>query len=272
MIGIFDSGIGGLTVMKRIAELLPRESIVYFGDTARIPYGPKSPAVVRRFSLEIGNYLVSLGAKVVVIACNTASSFGLSALSATLPVPVLGVVGPGADAAAAASQTGRIGIIGTRGTVASEAYQNAILAIRRDAKVFAAAAPLLVPLVEEGHLDDAFVDLALHRYIDPLLDKKIDTLVLGCTHYPLLEERIKAHVGSSVTVIDSALATARSLEDLLRESGLASSSDPPASGRIRYYCTDNPDGFSSQGKRFLGSPLRHVQLLKLEELNMGTVY
>ncbi len=269
-VGIFDSGLGGLTVVRAVAELLPAESIVYIGDTARIPYGPKSPAAVREFSLEIGAYLVGLGVKAVVIACNTASSYGLSSLSATLPVPVLGVVGPGAQEAARGSRSGRIGVIGTRGTVASEAYQNAILAIRRDARVFAAAAPLLVPLVEEGHLDDAFTRLALERYITPLLEKQIDTLVLGCTHYPLLDAAIRSHVGADVSVIDSARATAAALEALLRETGLKRPDDLPlladASARRRFFCTDNPDGFKRQASRFLGGELRHVQLLPLDDL------
>lgn len=263
-IGIFDSGIGGLTVVKRIAELLPNESIIYVGDTARIPYGPKSPATIREFSIEIGSYLVQAGVKAVVIACNTASAFGLSSLSATLPVPVLGVVGPGASAAAAASSTGTIGVIGTRGTVGSEAYQGAILAIRPEARVHAAAAPLLVPLVEEGHLDDEFTRLALALYLDPLLARGIDTLVLGCTHYPLLESAIRRHAGDRVDVIDSARATAWALREMLTGAGLPAPEDAKAT--MRFLCTDNPDGFKRQGSRFLGSEIRQVQLLPLEDL------
>jgi glutamate racemase len=263
-IGVFDSGLGGLTVVRKINEILPGESIVYIGDTARIPYGPKSPNAIREFSLEIGGWLVSAGVKAVVIACNTASSFGLSTLAATLPVPVLGVVAPGAQAAAAASGSGRIGVIGTRGTVTSEAYQSAILAIRQDARVFAAAAPLLVPLVEEGHLDDEFTALALARYVDPLLEKKIDTLVLGCTHYPLLESAIRAHVGVGVRVIDSAMATADALHRLLDDLGLRS--ETAGAGACRFFCTDNAEGFRVQAGRFLGRDLRHVQFLPLDDL------
>lgn len=269
-IGIFDSGLGGLTVVRAVAELLPAESIVYVGDTARIPYGPKSPSAVREFSLEIGAYLVGLGVKAIVIACNTASSYGLSTLSATLPVSVLGVVGPGAQEAARASRTGRIGVIGTRGTVQSEAYQNAILAIRREARVFAVPAPLLVPLVEEGHLDDDFTRLALDRYLSPLLEKGIDTLVLGCTHYPLLDGAIRRIAGDAVTVIDSARATAAALEALLRGMTLLRPDELPlladAGARRRFYCTDNPEGFKRQAGRFLGGELRHVQLLPLDDL------
>ncbi len=263
-VGVFDSGLGGLTVVRRMAELLPGESIVYVGDTARIPYGPKSPAVVREFALEIGAYLVSLGVKAVLIACNTASAFGLSTLSAALPVPVLGVVGPGAQAAARVSRSGRIGVIGTRGTVSSEAYQGAILAIRQDARVFAAPAPLLVPLVEEGHLDDDFARRAVALYLDPLIEKGIDTLVLGCTHYPLLERTVKDHVGGAVEVVDSAAAAALALKDLLEESSLRASGGNAV--RRRFYCTDNPEGFRLQGDRFLGDAIRTVQLLPLGEL------
>jgi glutamate racemase len=266
-IGVFDSGLGGLTVVRKINDLLPNESILYLGDTARIPYGPKSPVAIREFSLEIGGWLVSAGVKAVVIACNTASSFGLSTLAATLSVPVLGVVAPGARAAIAASVTGRIGVIGTRGTVSSEAYQSAILAIRQDARVYAAAAPLLVPLVEEGHLDDEFTALALRRYLDPLLGKRIDTLVLGCTHYPLLESAIRAYVGDGVRVIDSAMATADALNRLLDDHDLRANAKQ--SGACRFYCTDNAEGFRIQAGRFLGRDLRHVQILPLDELSQA---
>lgn len=258
-VGIFDSGLGGLTVVKRVIELLPNESIIYVGDTARIPYGPKSPATVKGFSIEIGRYLVKEGAKAIVIACNTASSFGLSSLSATLPVPVLGVIGPGASAAAAATRNGRIGVIGTRGTISSEAYQNAILAIRKDARVFAAPAPLLVPLVEEGHLDDEIARLAIKRYLDPIIEKDIDTLVLGCTHYPLLAPIISRYLGEQITIVDSALAAAHALAEILEP-------NQPESAAIRYMATDNPEGFKREGERFLGRPLGTVRLLPLEEL------
>lgn len=265
-VGVFDSGIGGLTVVKRINELLPNESIIYIGDTARIPYGPKSPHVVREFSLEIGSYLVARECKAIVIACNTASSFGLSTLTAKLPVPVLGVVGPGAASAVAATKNNRIGVIGTRGTISSEAYQNAILAIRKQCRVFASPAPLLVPLVEEGHLDDAFTRMALEFYLAPLLKEKIDTLVLGCTHYPLLEESIRAFVGPGITVVDSALSSAHSLKDLLDDASLASTNK---NGKNRFLATDNPEGFKGQGERFFGRSLGQVQLLSLEELAGG---
>lgn len=261
-IGVFDSGFGGLTVVRRIMELLPHESILYVGDTARIPYGPKSPKVIRQFSQEIGNYLVAAGVKAVVIACNTASSFGLSTLAATLPVPVLGVIIPGAEAAVAASKTGRIGVIGTRGTVGSEAYQNAILALDSGVKVFAQPAPLLVPMVEEGHLNDDLVKLALELYLYPLLAWKIDTLVLGCTHYPLIEPAIRRHVGRKVKVVDSAFSTARALGRLLEENDLL------ARGRAvhRFLSTDDAENFKRLGERFLGRPIGHVSHLTLGEL------
>ncbi|PIU46811.1 MAG: glutamate racemase [Candidatus Hydrogenedentes bacterium CG07_land_8_20_14_0_80_42_17] len=263
-IGIFDSGIGGLTVVRRIGEVLPNESIVYIGDTARIPYGSKSPQTVKNFSIEIGSYLAEIGVKAVVIACNTASSYGLSTLSAILPVPVLGVVGPGARVAATASKNGKIGVIGTRGTICSEAYQSAILANRPELRVYAAEAPLLVPFVEEGHLDDEFVKLALKLYLDPILEKGIDTLVLGCTHYPLLQPAIEKYVGDKVNVIDSASATALALKELLKKTELMKDSGTVL--KKRFYCTDNPQGFRREGSRFLGKEIEIVELLPLEEL------
>ncbi|MBL4888586.1 MAG: glutamate racemase, partial [Candidatus Lindowbacteria bacterium] len=210
-IGIFDSGLGGLTVVKRILEKLPDESVVYVGDTARIPYGPKSPTVIQDFSRQLSRFLLGRDVKAIVVACNTASAFGLSVLSEFVEVPVLGVVGPSARAAAAASSSGRIGVIGTKGTIGSEAYQNAILTINPEARVFARPAPLLVPMIEEGHHDDEIVRLALGMYLDDLLDQKVDTLVLGCTHYPLLIDTIQKFVGDDVTVVDSAGAAADEL-------------------------------------------------------------
>lgn len=259
-VGIFDSGLGGLTVVRQVMELLPRESITYVGDTARIPYGPKSPEVIREYSREIGGFLVDAGVKAIVVACNTASSFGLSALSEELPVPVIGVVGPSARAAARLSPGGRIGIIGTRGTIGSEAYQNAILAVRKDARVIARPAPLLVPFVEEGHLDDEFVELALGLYLKELLASDIDTLVLGCTHYPLLADRIVKFVGPGVAVVDSARATAEELAALLRERRLERTE--PMS-ECRFFATDDPASFQRSGERFLRRPIGKVSLLRL---------
>ncbi len=180
-LGVFDSGIGGLTVARALFERLPHESVIYFGDTARVPYGPKSPETVRRYSAEILAYLVQRGVKALVVACNTITAQALDYLRGRSPVPLVGVIEPGARAAAQATETGRIGVIGTAGTIASRAYERAIKAIRPDATVHARACPLLVPLVEEGWFDHAATELIAHEYLDPLHDVGVDVLVLGCT-------------------------------------------------------------------------------------------
>lgn len=263
-VGVFDSGLGGLTVVKRIAETLPDESVLYVGDTARIPYGPKSPEVIREFSLQIGRYMVARGVKIIVVACNTASAYGLSTLSAELSVPVMGVISPGAATAVGTSVSGRIGVLGTKGTIRSEAYQNAILVLRQDAKVFARSAPLFVPLVEEGHvsLKEPLVQRAAEMYVTPLIKRKIDTLVLGCTHYPLLARAITKFVGPDIKVVDSASTTAAALKESLAQLDLLSDRTP----RYEFLSTDDTAGFRDRGARFLGRPVSTVAPLSLEEL------
>lgn len=261
-IGIFDSGLGGLTVAKAIHELLPHENLLYFGDTARIPYGPKSPMTVRRFAMEIAAYLESRGVKMIVVACNTASAFSMDLLRREFSIPVIGVVEPGAIAAARETKSGRIGIIGTQGTVRSRAYQNAILANRPDVMVEARPCPLFVPLVEEGILDGAIVNLVFERYLDELKEKRIDTLVLGCTHYPLLAPAIAAYMGPAVGIVDSASSTARFVKKILTQRGLASSSSD--TGEVEFLVSDNPEGFLREGERFLGYHLNEVSLVRLE--------
>src|SRR4051812_4127255 len=201
-IGVFDSGIGGLTVVRELMRQLPQESVVYFGDTARVPYGPKSPDTVRRYSREIASFLLKQQAKAIVIACNTATAHALSVLREEFSVPVIGVVEPGARAAARATSGGRIGVIGTAGTVASGAYDRAIRAILPDARVVTKACPLLVPLVEEGWIDHPVTAQVAREYLAPLMDEQIDTLVLGCTHYPLLKDVLCRALGRGVTLID----------------------------------------------------------------------
>ena len=208
-LGVFDSGIGGLTVARALFERLPRESVVYFGDTARVPYGPKSPETVRRYSAEILAYLVRRGVKAVVVACNTSTAHALEHLQAHSPVPVVGVIAPGARAAVAATQTGAIGVIGTAGTIASGAYTRAIQALKPGAKVQAQACPLFVPLVEEGWFDHPAAELIAREYLAPLVRAHVDVLVLGCTHYPLLKPLLARVMGKGVTLVDSAEETAK---------------------------------------------------------------
>lgn len=258
-VGVFDSGIGGLTVVHEIIRQLPDESVVYFGDTARVPYGPKSPDTVCRYSREIASFLRQQDVKAIVIACNTATAHALPALRDELPIPVVGVVEPGARAAIQASGGGRIGIIGTAGTVRSGAYERAIRALRPDAQVTAKACPLFVPLVEEGWVDHPVTRDVAREYLAPLLEEGIDTLVLGCTHYPLLRSQLCRELGSDVKLIDSAAETAAEIGRVLRERGIAAAvrSEPP---RHRFIASDDPLQFLQLGQRFLGDAIESVEV------------
>lgn len=259
-IGVFDSGIGGLTVVAAIHQVLPRESTIYLGDTARVPYGPKSPSTVVRYSQEILDWLVAQRVKAVVVACNTATAQALESLMATSPVPIIGVVEPGARAAVAVSEGGRIGVIGTSGTIASGAYRRAIESLANDVEVFEQACPLFVPLVEEGWVDHPAARLIAAEYLQPMLDAGIDTLVLGCTHYPLLKPLLAEVLGERVRLIDSAQETARQLATVLWDRGLESSSE---SVTRRWAATDDVARFAALGGRFTGGTLAGVELVDL---------
>jgi len=260
-IGIFDSGIGGLTVARAIYEHLPTESTIYFGDTARVPYGPKSPETVRRYSLEILDWLLGQGVKAVVIACNTSTAHALDALRAASPVPVLGVIEPGARAAVRATRGGGIGVIGTAGTVSSQAYPQAIRRLLPQARIEQVACPLLVPLVEEGWFDHPAARLIVEEYLAPLRQAGVDTLVLGCTHYPLLKPLLHEVVGPEVALIDSAEETARSLAEALAAAGLESGTTVP--GSHRFVVSDDQARFLQVGARFLGERLGEPELVRL---------
>jgi glutamate racemase len=248
-IGIFDSGVGGLTVQRAVMEALPALDTVYLGDTARVPYGTKSAEVVTQYSLRNARFLIRQEIEMLVVACNTASAVALPALRAELPIPVLGVVEPGARAAARESRSGRIGVIGTQGTVASGAYQAAILAARPGAEVLARPCPLFVPLAEEGWTDpaDEVLRVVARRYLSPLLEARIDTLVLGCTHYPLLKAAI-AEALPGVRLVDSAEAIAAEVRERL-------GAVPGPAGRHRFFVTDTPERFLAVAGRFLGRPV-----------------
>ncbi|HET6341895.1 MAG TPA: glutamate racemase [Gemmatimonadota bacterium] len=256
-IGVFDSGIGGLTVMHALMDRLPNESMVYFGDTARVPYGPKSPATVVRFSFENVELLTRRGIKAVVVACNTATAHALPALRERFDLPIVGVVGPGARAAVAATRSGRVGVIGTWGTIGSGAYEKALLALRSDLDVVSRACPLFVPLAEEGMTDHPAVRLIAAEYLAPFRDDGIDTLILGCTHYPLLKPVIAEALGPEVTLIDSAEETARETAALLAERGLSRADGRPD---YRYLVSDLPDQFLKVGQRFLGGRIEGVEV------------
>ena len=260
-LGVFDSGIGGLTVARALFERLPHEAVLYFGDTARVPYGPKSPETVRRYSAEILAYLLERGVKAVVVACNTSTAHALDHLRARAPVPVVGVIEPGARAAAAATRLGAIGVIGTAGTVASGAYERAIKAVRPDATVVSQACPLFVPLVEEGWFDHPAAELIAREYLQPLSRAAIDVLVLGCTHYPLLKPLLQRVLGPGVRLIDSAEATAAAVERELTARGLAA----PAEKRPEhaFVVSDDEPRFRRVGERFLGEQLKTVTVVPL---------
>ena len=260
-IGVFDSGIGGLTVARELMHQLPDESIIYFGDTARVPYGPKSPETVRRYSHEISDFLRREEVKAIVVACNTATAHALPMLREELSIPVLGVVEPGARAAARATGSGRIGVIGTAGTINSGAYERAITALAPGASILARACPLFVPLVEEGWLDTEATRLIAREYLAPFADARIDTLVLGCTHYPLLKPLIGELLGPTVALIDSAAETAAETGRVLSERELRT--DGGARAPHRFIASDAPDQFLRLGQRFLGDTIERVETLTL---------
>ncbi len=260
-VGVFDSGIGGLTVVRELVRQLPAESIIYFGDTARVPYGPKSPDTVRRYSREIASWLQQQGVKAVVVGCNTATAHALPTLRDELGLPVVGVVDPGARAAVRSSESGRIGVIGTMGTINSGAYERAIRTLAPGATITTRACPLLVPLVEEGWLDTEATRLIVREYLEPLIGARIDSLVLGCTHYPLLKPLLHDVLGAAVRLIDSAEETAAETGRVLAEHGLAAPAG--AAPRHRFVASDAPQQFLQIGQRFLGTTIDRVETITL---------
>jgi len=260
-LGVFDSGIGGLTVARALFERLPHESVIYFGDTARVPYGPKSPDTVRRYSGEILAYLLQRGVKAVVVACNTSTAHALGYLKERSSVPVVGVIEPGARAAVAATKTGTIGVIGTAGTVASGAYERAIKALRADARVHSQPCPLFVPLVEEGWFEHPAAELIAREYLEPLKRAKVDVLVLGCTHYPLLKPLLVRVMGPDVTLVDSAEETATAVSKELERLDLLSNGG--GSHEHRFVVSDDEPHFRKVGALFLGEKLKQVEVATL---------
>ena len=260
-IGIFDSGIGGLTVARAIYERLPHESTVYFGDTARVPYGPKSPETVRRYSLEILHWLLAQGVKAVVIACNTSTAHALRALQEATPVPVLGVIKPGARAAIESGGGGPIGVIGTAGTIASDAYNRAIQALAPGLLVIQRACPLFVPLVEEGWFEHPATELVAADYLRELREASVRSLVLGCTHYPLLKPLLQRVMGPEVRLVDSGQATAAALETILVDRALETPRDSKA--QHRFVVSDDEARFRQVGARFIGERLGKAEVVPL---------
>ena len=264
-IGVFDSGLGGLTVVRQILSLLPGEDIVYLGDSARVPYGTKSPATVCKFALQDAGFLLRFDPKMIVVACNTASAVAMEVLRENLPVEVIGVVEPAAAAAVRLADGGEIGVIGTEGTVNSKAYPRAIHAIDGARTVLAAAAPLLVPIVEEGReQDDPIVLAVLTGYLHELQRRRPAVLILGCTHYPLLVRAISKLMGPHTRLLDPGLAVAEHVRARLNETGLLSRQ---AQGSLRCFTTDNPERFAHLARRFLGREVAGVELLGADELD-----
>ena len=255
-IGVFDSGIGGMTVVRALTQHLPHENIVYFGDTARVPYGPKSPQVVREYAVQDTEVLLQHNVKLIVIACNTVSAVALDVVQKRAKVPVMGVILPGAEAAILASKKKRIGIIGTVGTIYSNAYTNAIRQLNSAIKVFGQPCPLFVPLAEEGWTEHKATELIAKEYLFPLTLEKIDTLVLGCTHYPILRKIIAKVLPDNVVLIDSGEATALQVKKILSELHLENTST--LKPNLQFYVSDVPHKFTEVGERFLGTKLGKV--------------
>jgi glutamate racemase len=267
-IGVFDSGMGGLTVLRAMEARLPNERFVYLGDTARLPYGTKSPETIAAYALQATRLLLAQGVKMVVIACNTASAVAIEPLAAALaPVPVIGVIEPGAEAGIAATRNGRIAVIATESTVKGNAYARAIQARDRDIAVLQQPCQVFVALAEEGWTDNAPARDAASAYLTPLFAgaDAPDTLVLGCTHFPVLSETIRAAVGDGVAIVDSAKTTAEAVAAALKQSGLASDRPPEDGNRLRIFATDSPERFARVGEIFLGRKIdpSEVELVDL---------
>ena len=258
-IGVFDSGVGGLTVVRELTNLLPGEDIIYFGDTARVPYGTKSAETVVRFAREDLGFLKSRDVKLIVVACNTASSIALPQLADESDIPVIGVLLPGARGAATATRNNRVAVIGTTATITSGAYEKALLDINDGFEIMSHPCPLFVSLAEEGWVDDDIALMIARRYLEPLTGFGADTLVLGCTHYPLLKGVISRVMGDDVILVDSATETAAEVKETLLSSGLLSGND--SGGNIYVYLSDIPYGFREKGERFLGRPIEAVEQL-----------
>jgi len=260
-IGVFDSGVGGLTVLHALTDLLPNESVLYLGDTARVPYGTKSAAVVEAYAIRCAGFLVNQGAKAIVIACNTASAVAVDSIRQKFNIPVVGVIGPGADVACAYTQNGRIGVMGTQGTIQSGAYQAAIERNRPGSAVIGQPCPLLVPLAEEDLVEHTAARLLAEDYLKPLLEADIDTLVLGCTHYPLFKDLLGELAGPKIRIIDSATAVADAVKNELNAHNLNNPSNAPGTKRI--FATDWGQRFEQVGSRFLGTSLPEVEHVDL---------
>ena len=261
-IGIFDSGIGGLTVVRAVRRMMPNESIIYFGDTARVPYGNKSPETVQEYSLQIAEFLIKNNAKIIIVACNTATALALNVLQKNIDLPVIGVVKPGVEAALKTSNNKRIGVIGTIATITSEVYRKELENIDKKVTVTSQACPLFVPLAEEGWIKTEATKLIAEEYLEKITKAHVDTLILGCTHYPLLTDVIKEILTEKVTIVDSAHAMAINASEELRKNNLLTDRD--TKGKLKLFVSDLPARFEVVSKRFLGKDISNVEKIHLD--------
>ncbi len=255
-IGVFDSGFGGLTVMKAIRHALPHENIIYFGDTARVPYGSKSPETIFRYTVENSDFLIEQGIKVLVIACHTACSIALNEIQQMFDIPIIGVLAPGVEEVVKHTKTGQIAILGTRATISSGVYQEEITKQIPHADIMAISCPLFVPLVEEGYVEHPVTETIIQEYLRPLRHKTIDTLLLACTHYPLLKNLIQKELGENVILIDPATSCADNIKELLVQKDLEN--PQKQSPNYQFYVTDDPEKFRLLGKNFLSYPIEYI--------------
>ena len=265
-IGVFDSGGGGLTVAREIMRQIPNERIVYFGDTARVPYGSKSKETVTKYSRQIVRFLETQNVKAIVIACNTASAYALEQIEKEIKVPIIGVVKPGAVTAARATQNGKVGVIATEGTIQSEIYTQYIKELKQDAKVIGKACPLFVPLVEEGLLEDPVTDEIAQRYLSVLIDSGIDTLILGCTHYPLIRSTVGKVMGDKVTLVNPAYETAIELKRLLENHNMLQDEKPAlGTNQYQFFVSDGADKFQQFANNIFKYGVLAVKQINIEE-------
>jgi len=266
-IGIFDSGIGGLTVVKELTRLMPEQDLIYFGDTARVPYGTRSVKLIRQYALEDASFLKQYGIKTLIVACNTASAVAVDLLQDVLDIPVTGMIGPGVSAAVNKTENNRIGVIGTTATVNSMAYNMKIRELNSEVNVYGQPCPILVPLVEEGWINEEITRLTVRKYLEPLLLKNIDTIILGCTHFPVIRSLIQEEAGPDVTLIDSGQEAAKIVQTMIGEDVKSESSGTV--GRFQCYVSDIPDKFDEVGTRFLGKPLVNAERVDFDAFLMG---
>ena len=263
-IGIFDSGLGGLTVVKAVRKVMPNESIIYFGDTARVPYGNKSPELIKSYSLQIADFLINHETKIIIVACNTATALALETLKHKFNIPVIGVVNPGVDAALKVTSNSKIGVIGTLSTIGSDVYKNELVKRNGSIQVTSTPCPLFVPLAEEGWLDGPATKIIAEQYLETIKEANVDTLILGCTHYPLLTEVIQEVTTPKVHLVDSAHAMAVNASEELHKKQLLT--DSKSKGKLKLFVSDLPARFETVANRFLGEEIKNV-----EKINLDTV-